>query len=94
LEPLEICPSFSHFQFSKLEELEELEEQDFEIDQFSDDDVPAPDLAGNDDEDEAVQQQEANLMEEILAQDGEDGDIAPTQPVINSKVFFYCGFYV
>ncbi len=90
LNSLEICPIFANFLFAKPNDNENEEDNalfpNIDIEAFSDEDVPdAPYYAGNDNEDDIIEQQEAHLLEEIQSQD-DDGEGDGENQIGNAKV--------
>lgn len=81
---LEICPTFSNFKFSQQKNEDEELLSNFQVETFSDDDIPEAEFTMNDDNEEIALQKEANLMEEILSQDPEEG-LEPQESSDNEK---------
>jgi hypothetical protein len=80
---MEICPIFSHFKFNRDDDddYENDDLADFNVEPFSDDDVPeGPDL-----DDAAIEQQEANLQMEILQLNDNDDEDGPA-PVVRESI--------
>jgi len=82
---LELCPTFSHFKFNLEEDHDGNDDNiDFNVEPFSDDEIPdAPVEFNNNDDEVTTDQREANLMQEIMQHGQEDEE---GQPIVANEV--------